>query len=171
MRIFARKYLHYETFSFICLLYVLCRQPRYVVAKSVTATLDFAAVMADAARLFEPFQHDYSGFSAIAAAVAERAWQWAKEHPTAFYHQERLKDPAITTGTYGDGDASDEFFWAASALYRLTGRQQYLDEARRYLPQQFTTPSWGNVASLGTFEWLAAESSPLRETLLNQLTA
>ena len=132
-----------------------CRQPRYVVAKSVTATLDFAAVMADAARLFEPFQQDYPGFSAIAAAVSERAYQWAKEHPTAFYRQDQLKDPAITTGTYSDGNARDEIFWAASALYRLTGKQSYLDEARQHQPQRFSTPSWGNVAALGIFEWLS----------------
>ena len=116
-----------------------CKQPRYVVAKSVTATLDFAAVMADAARLFEPFQQDYPGFCAQAAAVAERAYQWAKANPTAFY----------------DGNACDEFFWAASALYRLTGKQAYLDDALQHQPKQFTTPSWGNVASLGAFEWLA----------------
>lgn len=148
-----------------------CYQPRYVVAKTVTATLDFAAVMADAARLFEPFQKDYPGFSAQAAAVAERAYQWAKAHPTAFYHQHLLKDPAVTTGGYGDNSASDEFFWAASALYRLTGKHTYLDDARQYQPKQFTTPSWGNVASLGAFEWLAAKGLPFYETMLLQLTA
>lgn len=148
-----------------------CHQPRYVVAKSVTATLDFAAVMADAARLFEPFQYDYPGFSAIAAAVAERAYQWAKDHPTSFYRQQELKDPTIVTGTYSDRSARDEFFWAASALYRLTGKQQYLDDARQNQPQRFTTPSWGNVASLGAFEWLQAEASSLRETMLEQLVS
>jgi endoglucanase len=158
---------HFEGF----ILPTECRQPRYVVAKSVTATLDFAAVMADAARIFESFQDDYPGFSAIAAGVSERAYQWAKEHPKAFYRQEQLKDPAVSTGTYGDGNASDEFFWAASALYRLTGKQQYLDDARQYQPQRFTTPTWGNVASIGAFEWLAVGDSPLRESMLNQLTA
>ena len=148
-----------------------CHQPRYVVAKSVTATLDLAAVMADAARLFEPFQHDYPGFAGIAAAVAERAYLWAKEHPTDFYHQNQLKDPAVTTGTYADRNARDEFFWAASALYRLTGKQHYLDDARQNQPQRFTTPSWSNVASLGAFEWLATDASPLRNTMLEQLTA
>ena len=148
-----------------------CHQPRYVVAKTVTATLDFAAVMADAARLFEPFQKDYPGFSAQAAAMAERAYQWAKDHPTAFYLQHLLKDPAVTTGGYGDGSARDEFFWAASALYRLTGKQSYLDDAREYQPKTFTTPSWGNVASLGAFEWLAAKNSPLYELMAQQLTA
>ena len=148
-----------------------CRQPRYVVAKSVTATLDFAAVMADAARLYEPYQRDYPGFPAVAAAVAERAYQWAKEHPTVFYRQRELKDPAVTTGEYGDFGAADEFFWAATALYRLTGRQQYMDDARQYQPKQFTTPTWGNVASLGAFEWIASGQSPLRDDMLSQLTA
>lgn len=149
-----------------------CRQPRFVVLKSVTATLDFAAVMADAARLFEPFGQDYPGFSALAAAMAERAYLWAKANPTAFYHQEQLKDPAITTGTYGDNRARDEFFWAATALYRLTGKQQYLDDARQYQPEAFTTPTWGNVASLGAFEWLAfGDKSALYETMLQQLVA
>lgn len=146
-----------------------CTQPRYVVAKSVTASLDFAAVMADAARLYEPFQSDYPGFSAQAAAMAERAYQWAKANPTAFYRQHLLKDPAVTTGTYGDGSANDEFFWAATALYRLTGKQAYLDEALQHQPKLFTTPSWGNVASLGAFEWLAVAGSPLHETMVQQL--
>lgn len=132
-----------------------CKQQRYVVAKSVTATLDFAAVMADAARLFESYQQDYPGFSAQAAAMAERAYQWAKEHPKAFYMQHTLKNPAVNTGTYGDGNANDEFFWAATALYRLTGKQAYLNDALQYQPKQFTTPTWGNVASLGAFEWMA----------------
>ena len=154
-----------------------CKQPRYVVAKSVTATLDFAAVMADAARLFEPYQKDYPGFSSQAAAMAERAYRWAKANPTAFYRQSQLKDPAVTTGEYGDGSANDEFFWAASALWRLTGEQQYLDEALQRQPQQFTTPSWGNVASLGAIEWLAVEGQEarakceeLRTKMLRQLT-
>ena len=139
-----------------------CRQERYVVAKSVTASLDFAAVMADAARLFEPFQTDYPEFAAQAAAMAERAYQWAKDHPTAFYRQDQLRDPAISTGTYGDGNARDEFFWAATALYRLTGHQQYLDDALAYRPERFSLPSWGNVASLGVFEWLAMSGTRLK---------
>ena len=146
-----------------------CHQPRYVVEKSVTATLDFAAVMADAARLFEPYQQDYPGFSAQAAAMAERAYQWAKDNPRAFYVQHQLKAPAVSTGEYGDRNASDEFFWAASALYRLTGKQYYLDEARAVQPKAFTTPTWGNVASLGAFEWMEGSDKHLRETMLQQL--
>jgi len=154
-----------------------CHQTRYVVAKSVTATLDFAAVMADAARLLEPYQNDYPGFSAQAAAMAERAYAWAKANPNAYYRQEQLRDPAVSTGTYGDRNARDELFWAASALYRLTGRNYYLDDARQYQPNRITPPSWGNVATLGAFEWLAPDTlkadidkSVLRQTMLNHLT-
>ena len=147
-----------------------CKQTRYVVQKTVTATLDFAAVMADAARLFEPYQEDYPGFSAQAAAMAERAYQWAKENPTAFYRQEQLKEPAVTTGGYGDGSARDEFFWAATALYRLTGKQQYLDDALQHQPDRFTTPAWGNVASLGALEWLAASTPGVSTPALSAST-
>ncbi len=148
-----------------------CKQQRYVVAKTVTATLDFAAVMADAARLLEPYQQDYPGFAATAAAMAERAYQWAKKNPTTFYQQDQLKNPTVTTGGYGDGSARDEFFWAATALYRLTGNQKYMEDINKFQPKEFTTPSWGNVATLGAFEWLAAGSSPMRDTMLQQLTA
>ena len=153
-----------------------CKQQRYVVAKSVTATLDFAAVMADAARLFAPYQRDYPGFVAQASTMAERAYQWAKEHPQAMYNQNQLRDPAVSTGTYADFNSRDELFWAASALYRLTGKQQYLDDAQQTLPRQFAIPSWGNVSALGAFEWLAAGSTSfatrqLYSDMLAQLNA
>ena len=74
-----------------------CRQPRYVVAKSVTASLDFAACMADAARILAASQQDYPDFCAQATAAAERAYEWAKRHPDAYYRQERLSAPATAT--------------------------------------------------------------------------
>jgi endoglucanase len=135
--------------------------------------------MADAARLYEPFTQDYPGFSAQAAAMAERAYAWAKANPKAFYHQQQLKDPAVTTGAYGDGSARDEFFWAATALYRLTGNNQYIADALQTMPEAFTTPTWGNVASLGAFEWLAngqctmdnEQCKEIGKTMLQQLVA
>lgn len=57
-----------------------------------------------------------------------------------------------------DGQTCDEFFWAASALYRLTRKPEYLADARQYQPQRFSTPSWGNVSALGTFEWLTEKN-------------
>lgn len=147
-----------------------CKQPRYAVAKSVTATLDFAAVMADAARIFAPYHQDYNGFTEQATTMAEQAYQWAKAHPMALYRQNQIHEPEITTGTYADFNSRDELFWAASALYRLTHKKEYLDDALQNQPQRFDTPSWGNVSALGAFEWLSTKQSPLFYDMLHQLT-
>ena len=135
-----------------------CHQPRYVVAKSVTATLDFAAVMAQMARLMKG-NADYPDFSAEAAEAAERAYLWALVHPDAFYRQADMNkqfQPAVNTGEYGDGNATDERFWAATELYKLTGKTVYKQDALRLMPSDFLVPSWGNVSGLGMLSWLSA---------------
>lgn len=135
-----------------------CHQPRYVVAKSVTATLDFAAVMAQMARLMKG-NADYPDFSAKAAEAAERAYLWALVHPDALYRQADMNkqfQPAVNTGEYGDGNATDERFWAATELYKLTGKTIYKQDALRLMPSDFLVPSWGNVSGLGMLSWLSA---------------
>ncbi len=147
-----------------------CQQPRYVVQKSVTAALDFAAVMAQASKIYKPFGKDYPGFSAKALRAAERAYAWAEKHPEAYYDQNALNqqhDPDITTGEYGDKDATDEFFWAATELYYATNKQSYLIKAVKSSPRSYTLPSWGNVSSLGVFTWLLPE----REKQLRDVVA
>ncbi len=81
--------------------------------KSVTAALDFAAVMAQSSRLFASYEEDYPGFSKRALLAAEKAYAWAEKHPEAYYNQNLLNQkyqPAIATGEYGDTHADDEFF-------------------------------------------------------------
>lgn len=139
-----------------------CKKPRYVVQKSVTAALDFAAAMAQASTLFAPYNKDYPGFSKQALAAAERAYAWATAHPKAFYDQDRLNkqfQPAVTTGAYGDTSADDEFFWAASELYLATGKQDYRRMAVKTLPRKYDVPSWGSTAALGLFAWLQPENN------------
>ena len=75
-----------------------CKQQRYVVQKSVTAALDFAAVMAQSSRLFASYEEDYPGFSKRALLAAEKAYAWAEKHPGAYYNQNLLNQkyqPAI----------------------------------------------------------------------------
>ena len=127
-----------------------CSKPRYVVQKSVTAALDYAGALCTFVEL-----GDYPDPETI--AKAEAAYAWAASNPSAFYFQERMNrtyDPDVSTGAYGDGSASDEFFWAASCLYRATGKTGYLDDVKKYMPGSFSVMSWGNVSALGVFEWL-----------------
>lgn len=148
-----------------------CHQPRYVVAKSVTATLDFAAVMAQMARLMKG-NADYPDFSAKAAEAAERAYLWALVHPDALYRQADMNkqfQPAVNTGEYGDGNATDERFWAATELYKLTGKTVYKQDALRLMPSDFLVPSWGNVSGLGMLSWLSAGDTAQAEKVRQAL--
>lgn len=143
-----------------------CRQPRYVVQKSVTAALDFAAVMAQAARLYKG-NADYPGFALQAASAAVRAYEWAAKHPTAFYRQMMMNrnfEPKVNTGEYGDGNATDERFWAATQLYLLYGDEAFLNDAKANMPKKFNAPVWGEVSGLGVYAWLSADDSGMRET-------
>ncbi len=144
-----------------------CKQQRYVVQKSTTATLDFAAVMAQAARIFKG-NKDYPTFADCAARAAMAAYGWAERNPRVLYQQRRLTDPAVSTGEYGDFNTTDEWYWAATELYLLTGDQQFADVAVKNQPRRFSAPTWGNVAALGTYDALThTEHSTLNTQLLS----
>ena len=140
-----------------------CHQQRYVVQKSVTASYDFAAVMAQAARVFKG-NKDYPCFAEHASRAALAAYHWAEQHPRAFYNQRELSknfQPAVNTGEYGDFRADDERYWAATELYLLTEDPLFREVAVQMQPQQFSVPSWGGVASLGSFAWLLCPEDEL----------
>ena len=136
-----------------------CKQQRYVVQKTTTAALDFAATMALAARIYQRFP-EFKDFGQQAREAAERAYAWAVKHPTVYYDQDgnnKKFSPAIQTGGYGDNHTEDEFFWAATELYLTTSETSYLEQAKQFVPDEFSIPSWGNVAGLGIFQWVNQE--------------
>ena len=120
------------------------REPRHVVAKSTAATLDFAAVMAMAARIYAPFEAQFPGQPARMRAAALRAWDWAQAHPALVYRQPE----DVHTGAYGDQALDDEFAWAAAELYLLTGDQELLAAFGRHASAP-GVPSWAQVGALG----------------------
>lgn len=127
--------------------------PRYVVQKSTSAALDFAAVAAQAARLYGTYPGAYPGLSDTLRTAALQAWRWARAHPEVAYDQRAINgsfDPDVTTGTYGDDRFEDEFAWAAAELYATTGADSFLTVASP-LELTPTVPGWGNVGLLG---WL-----------------
>jgi endoglucanase len=117
---------------------------RYVVQKGTGATLNFAAVMAVASRVFADYQSQFPGKSAAYAAAAEKAWTWAKANPNVRYRQ----PTDIRTGEYGDATFADEFAWAAAELFLQTGQQSYLAEFFANTEEP-GVPWWGGVAALG----------------------
>lgn len=118
--------------------------PRYLVAKSTAAALDFAATMATASRVLAPYESKWPGMPARMLAAAQAAWRWAEAHPEAIF-----KNPHdVATGEYGDAQLSDEFAWAAAELFIATGDQAYAAALKKH-DAPLSTPSWGNVAALG----------------------
>ncbi|MFK7958484.1 MAG: glycoside hydrolase family 9 protein, partial [Lysobacterales bacterium] len=117
------------------------REPRYMVAKSTDAALNFAAVMAAAARIFQPFD---DGNAQRYREAAIRAWRWARQNPNRRYAQ-----PAdVSTGTYTRPGLSDEWVWAGAELFLLTGEADYL-QPWEDSPSELSTPDWSDVGTLG----------------------
>lgn len=152
---------------------VEAKQPRYVVQKSTCASLDFAATLAQSARVFMDMP-DYADWTPKAIEAAEKAYQWAFKNPTVMYRQNEMNEkfePKVFTGTYDDEDPTDEFFWAATELYLTTGKEVYLKDAKAYAPKEFVLPVWGNLGGLGTFEWINAGNTEMMKLLTPSLIA
>jgi endoglucanase len=128
--------------------------PRYVVPKGTAATLDFAAVLAQAGRIFVKYQKVFPGLSDSCKTSAEKAWEWAVKNPKVAYDQNIMNKefkPVINTGGYGDSDFSDEFIWAASELYISTGKDSFYTAYPMFPDTLMPLPSWDNVRLLGYY--------------------
>jgi endoglucanase len=89
---------------------------------STAATLNTAAVAAQAARIWRTSD---KAFSAKCLEAAKKAYAAAQKHP------EKYADPKDNNnggGPYDDGYVLDEFYWAAAELYVTTGEAQYLTD-------------------------------------------
>jgi len=117
---------------------------RWVIGKSVTATLDFAAVMATASRVFNAFDTEFPGASARYQRKAMAAYAWAKQHPKALYQQ----PSDVGTGAYDDDKVNDEFAWAAAELFLLTGDKAYLTEFKAQQTKPDAHLTWSEVSAL-----------------------
>jgi endoglucanase len=130
------------------------KAPRYVVQKSTAAALDFAAVTAQAARVYKKFNKQLPGLHDSCLRAAQYAWEWAMKNPTVLYEQRKINaqhTPAVSTGEYGDRNLQDEWLWAAAELYASTKDQQYLAIVETRKRDAVSVPSWANVAMLGYY--------------------
>ena len=138
------------------------KAPRYVVQKGTAATLDFAAVTAQAARIFRHYQKQIPGLADSCLKAAANAWQWAQKNPSVVYSQREINpkyDPDITTGEYGDRSFRDEWLWAAAELYATTKEERYAAVLKEHLNDPVQLPSWGNVAMLGYYTVIRLEKN------------
>ncbi len=144
---------------------------RYIYQISSTATGDFAAVFARAARVYRPFDQK---FSDSCLAVSRRAWAYLQSH-TSIVPTGGFKNPTGTaTGEYGDGNDSDERLWAAAELFSTTGEAEF----NSYYTTRYATGglisqpmSWPNVRTMAHLAYLytqQASASTLNKIALRQ---
>ncbi|WP_158603483.1 glycoside hydrolase family 9 protein [Micromonospora radicis] len=137
------------------------RKQRELHRPSTAATLNLAAVAAQGARLYAPYD---AAFAARLRAAAERAYAAALANP-ALYAPRADRSGG---GPYADDDVTDEFYWAATQLYLTTGGTSYLNalRANRYHRAGVAFDQngfyWGSVAALAQLD-LARFGSGLSE--------
>ena len=134
--------------------------PRYVVQKGTAATLDFAAVTAQAARIVKKYETELPGLSDSCLIASKKAWEWAVKNPKMEYDQNLMNkqfDPDISTGGYGDNDFSDEFIWAACELYTTTHDESYYKAVVMLPADPWILPAWPQVRLLGYYTLLRFE--------------
>jgi endoglucanase len=133
------------------------KDKRYVVQKGTAAALDFAAVMAQAARVYRGFDRYVPGLSDSCLKAAVLAWKWAEQHPNVRYSQREINpvhEPDVLTGEYGDRNFKDEALWAAAELFVTTGNRRYYDAVYEHRMEPVGLPGWSNVGMLGYYSLL-----------------
>jgi endoglucanase len=121
---------------------------------STAATLNFAAVGAQGARIFDAYDPAFAG---RLLAAARTAWAAANANPALYAP---LADGASGGGPYDDSNVTDEYYWAAAELYITTGEAAFatavranpLHEAEVFDLDGF---DWGHVAALGRLDLAA----------------
>jgi endoglucanase len=141
------------------------KQPRILKAPSTAATLNLAAVAAQAARVYKDVD---AGFSQKLLAAAKRAYDAALAHPKQF-----APTDAVGGGPYDDTDVRDEFYWAAAELLITTGDAKYREPLRAWtgpvVPStlgasasdagQHSVLTWQNVVAAGAIDLAFAPAS------------
>ncbi len=93
---------------------------RFVVGKSTSSALNFAAMFAQAARIWKNID---PSLSETYIQKAKLAWNWALKNPDV-----EFRNPEdIFTGGYGSNDFKGDFYWAGAQLYTSTGEPAYLE--------------------------------------------
>jgi endoglucanase len=135
------------------------KSERFVVGKSTSSSLNFAAIFAQAGRVWKSTD---PGLSGRYIAEASKAWDWAVKNPSVVY----TNPPDISTGAYSHSDFKQDFFWAAAELFVTTGEQKYLDYLKSNpISFSFTvSESWRNYLKNLGYYTLLLPSSGLPET-------
>lgn len=131
-------------------------QTRYVYGMSTYGTGMVAGVMAMAARLYEPYDPDYSEQT---LAAARDAFEYLEANPEPYFREDAGQNSG--SGPYDKHEDREERFWAAAELFKTTGDARYERFLEERLPTYFSEQpepvSWLNALALGHWAYLTAD--------------
>ncbi len=138
--------------------------PRYFVPWGTTATADFTAVMAMAARHYAEFD---SAYASRCLAAARAAWAVLAANPVYVPSNQT----GFSTGAYEAGDGTHRL-WAAAEMWAATGEPAYLqnfETAAAGVAFSSLGPTWSDVGDLGLATYLETNSPGRDPTLVQRL--
>lgn len=128
-----------------------------VMPVSTTATADFAAVMARAARMY---QKTDSAEAKKYLEASEKAWIFLENNPDLIMTEKKYEGSEFG-GPYTDKNDRDERLWAAAELFRATKSEKYkiyLEKNLSSALENLKTGEWNNCHSLALFALYPAAS-------------
>ena len=141
------------------------KEKRYFTDWSSAATADFVAMMAQAARYFEPYDKTYSQKCLTAAQLS---YQFLKDN---------LQDKGFVQGDFKTGGYQttdkDDRLWAAAEMWETTGNAEFLKD----FEQQAEALSfkidedwdWGDVSNLGMFQYALSKKTGKNPEILKTI--
>ncbi len=136
----AHHKIHDAAWTGLPLLPHLDPQLRELHPVSTAATLNLAAVGAQAARVYRRFD---PAFARRALAAARTAYAAALANPALLAPE----SDGVGGGAYNDTKVDDEFYWAAAELYLTTGERAFRDAV------QASPVHTADVFGTGAFDW------------------
>ncbi len=140
-------------------------EDRYWVPYGSAATAGFAAVMAQAARIYNPFD---AAYAAKLQAAADKSYAWLQANPED--HPADQSD--FHTGGYGCRDA-DFRLWAAAEIWESTGAEKALDDfedrAAKLEDKINRGWGWGDPGNLGMFTYLHSKRKGRKSSIVRDV--
>ncbi len=141
------------------------KEKRYFTEWSSAATADFVAMLAMAARYFEPYDRDYAQ---TCLDAAKNSYEFLRKNRENKWGERR----PFRTGHYPTHD-DDDRLWAAAEMWQTTGEPNYLRDfewgARRYDDKISLYWDWGNVKNLAMLTYLLSERPGKRNSIVEDI--
>ncbi len=136
----------------------------YVFAVSSADTAYFAAVTAQASRIFADYDPDYAD---TLLAASQRAWAWLEAHPEQVpvggFQNPPVSEYPMQGGYDFVGVEDVPRMWAAAELLKTTGDAAYdtafVDYFAATEPDGKHTMNWANVYPMALYAYLTADSA------------